>query len=90
VRGVTVGEHLGYLFTGLERAGRCCPHPVELAAPLFGIGGLLLAPPFVLGSLEFVGRSSPGGWKPAGTLALASIGWSLWLLALGIGLLVTA
>jgi len=33
----------------------------------------------------------PRGWKPAGTLVpLADIGWSLWLLALGVGLLVTA
>ena len=45
----------------------------------------------MLGSLEFVGPFEPRGWKPAGTLVpLAYIGWSLWLLALGIGLLVTA
>ena len=44
-----------------------------------------------LGSLEFVGPFEPRGWKPAGTLVpLADIGWSLWLLALGVGLLVTA
>jgi hypothetical protein len=31
------------------------------------------------------------GWKLAGTLVpLAHIGWSVWLLALGIGLLITA
>ena len=55
-----------------------------------GIVGLLLAPLFVLGSLEFVRTFEPRGWKPAGTLVpLAYIGWSLWLLALGIGLLVT-
>lgn len=59
-------------------------------APLLGIVGLLLAPLFVLGSLEFVRTFEPRGWKPAGTLVpLAYIGWSLWLLALGIGLLVT-
>ena len=58
--------------------------------PLLGIAGLLLAPLFVLGSLEFVGPLKPRGWKPAGPLMpLAYIGWSLWLLALGIGLLVT-
>jgi hypothetical protein len=33
----------------------------------------------------------PRGWKPAGTpVPLVDIGWSLWQLALGIGLLVTA
>ena len=63
----------------------------NLLHPLLGIAGLLLAPLFVLGSLEFVGPLKPRGWKPAGPLMpLAYIGWSLWLLALGIGLLVTA
>jgi hypothetical protein len=51
----------------------------------------VLAPLFVLGSLEFVGGFEPRGWKLAGTLVpLAYIGWSIWLLALGIGLLITA
>jgi hypothetical protein len=51
----------------------------------------VLAPLFVLGSLEFVGPFEPGGWKLAGTLIpLVYIGWSIWLLALGIGLLITA
>ena len=44
----------------------------------------------MLGSLESSDVRAPG-WKPAGTLVpLAYIGWSLWLLALGVGLLVTA
>jgi len=35
--------------------------------------------------------SKSSGWKLAGTLVpLAYIGWSVWLLALGIGLLLTA
>ena len=75
---------------GHQRIGRRRPHPIRLAGPLLGIVGLLLAPLFVLGSLEFVRTFEPRGWKPAGTLVpLAYIGWSLWLLALGIGLLVT-
>jgi hypothetical protein len=45
----------------------------------------------VLGSIEFVGALEPTGWKWAGRVVpLAYIGWSLWLFALGIGLLVTA
>jgi hypothetical protein len=90
--GVGVGEHLGYLFTGgwsalvgvaLLQSG--------LLHPLFGVVGLVLAPLFVLGSLEFVGGFEPLGWKLAGTVVpLAYIGWSVWLLALGIGLLITA
>ena len=90
--GVAVGEHLGYLFTGLWSAlvGVALIQS-DLLHPLFGIPGVVLAPLFVVGSLEFVGPFEPGGWKPAGTLVpLAYIGWSLWLLALGIGFLVTA
>jgi hypothetical protein len=45
----------------------------------------------LLGSLEFVGPFEPRGRKLAGTLVpLAYIGWSVWLLALGIGLLIAA
>ena len=87
-----VGEHLGHSFTGLWSA----PAGVvliqsDLLHPLFGITGLLLAPLFVLGFLDCVGPFEPRGWKPAGTLVpLAYIGWSLWLLALALDLLVTA
>jgi hypothetical protein len=90
--GVAVGEHLGYLFTGLWTAlAGVALIQSDLLHPLFGIVGLVLAPLFVLGSLEFVGSFEPRGWKLAGTLVpFAYIGWSAWLLALGIGLLVTA
>ena len=90
--GVAVGEHLGYLFTGLWSAlAGVALIQSDLLHPLLGIIGLLLAPLFVLGSLEFVGPFEVRGWKLAGTLVpLAYIGWSVWLLALGIGLLITA
>ena len=59
--------------------------------PLFGVVGLVLAPLFVLGSLEFVGPFEVRDWKLTGTLVpFAYIGWSIWLLALGSGLLITA
>jgi hypothetical protein len=59
--------------------------------PGFGVVGLVLAPLFALGSLEFVGPLEPHGWKLAGALVpLAYLGWSVWLLALGVDLLVTA
>ena len=62
-----------------------------LLHPLFGILGLVLAPLFVLGSLEFVGSFEARGWKLAGTVVpFAYIGWSVWLLVLGVGLLITA
>jgi hypothetical protein len=90
--GVAVGEHLGYLFTGLWTAlAGVALIQSDLLHPLFGIVGLLLAPLFVVGSLEFVGPFEVRGWKLAGTLVpFAYIGWSIWLLALGIGLLITA
>jgi hypothetical protein len=90
--GVAVGEHLGYLFTGVWTAlAGVALIQSEVLHPLFGVVGLLLAPLFVLGSLEFVGGFEARGWKLAGALvAPAYIGWSVWLLALGIGLLVTA
>ena len=90
--GVAVGEHLGYLFTGLWTvlAGVALIQS-DVLHPVFGIIGLVLAPLFMVGSLEFVGPWESGGWKLAGTIVpLAYIGWSLWLLALGIGLLITA
>jgi uncharacterized protein DUF4386 len=87
-----VGEYLGYLFTGLWTAlAGVAIIQSDVLHPVFGIIGLLLAPLFAVGSLEFVGPFEPRGWKLAGTLVpLAYIGWSLWLLALGIALLVTA
>jgi Domain of unknown function (DUF4386) len=90
--GVAVGEHLGYLFTGLWTAlAGIALIQSEVLHPLFGVVGLVLAPLFVLGSLEFVGPFELSGWRLAGTLVpFAYIGWSVWLLALGIGLLVTA
>ena len=54
--GVAVGEHLGYLFTGLWTAlAGIALIQSDLLHPLFGVVGLVLAPLFVLGSLEFVG-----------------------------------
>jgi len=90
--GVGVGEHLGYLFTGLWTAlAGVALIQSNVLHPLFGVVGLVLAPLFVLGSLEFVGPFEPRGWKLAGTLVpFAYIGWSIWLLALGIALLLTA
>jgi hypothetical protein len=90
--GVAVGEHLGYLFTGAWTAlAGIALIQSDVLHPLFGVVGLLLAPLFLLGSLEFVGGFEPRGWKLAGGLVpLAYIGWSVWLLALGVGLLFTA
>ena len=59
---MAVGEHLGYLFTGLWSAlAGVALIQSDLLPPLFGIAGLLLAPLFVVDSLEFVGPLKPRG-----------------------------
>ena len=67
---MAVGEHLGYLFTGLWTAlAGVALIQSDVLHPLFGVVGLLLAPLFVLGSLEFVGPfEPPHGWKLARTI----------------------
>jgi hypothetical protein len=62
-----------------------------LLHPLLGIAGLLLAPLFVLGSLDCVGPFEPRGLQAgrhAGAAGLHRL--VLWLLALALDLLVTA
>jgi len=90
--GVAVGEHLGYLFTGLWTA--CAGVALvqsELLNPAFGIAGIAIAPLFVFGAAEFVGPFEPSGWRVSAALVpIAYIGWSIWLLSVGIGLLVAA
>jgi hypothetical protein len=88
--GVAVGEHLGYLFTGawttLVAAAILQSDVVHRA---FGIVGLVLGPLFIIGSLEFVGSNERNGWKLAGALVpITFVGWSLWLLAIGVALLI--
>ena len=88
--GVAVGEHLGYMFTGLWTAlVSVAVIQSELLHPAFGVVGLILVPLFAIGSMEFVGSFETNGWKMAGTLVpVAYIGWSLWLFAMGIALVI--
>jgi len=88
--GVAVGEHLGYMFTGLWTAlVGVVVIQSEVLNAVFGVIGLVLAPLFLVGSMEFIGANEKEGWRLAGTLVpLAYIGWSAWLLALGIALLI--
>lgn len=88
--GVAVGEHLGYLFTavwtGLVGAAVL---QSDVVNPAFGVVGLILFPLFVLGSMEFVGPNETKGWGFAGALVpIVYIGWSLWLVAMGIALVI--
>ena len=88
--GVAIGEHLGYLFTGLWTllVGVAMTQGDVFPAWLGWIGialGLVLA----AGSFEFVGPFEETGWALAGTLVpIAYIAWSLWLIAAGVTLVV--
>jgi hypothetical protein len=88
--GVAVGEHLGYMFTGLWTGlVGVAVIQSDVLHPAFGIIGLFLAPLFLIGAMEFVGSFEAKGWEFAGKLVpITYVGWSLWLLALGISLLV--
>jgi hypothetical protein len=88
--GVAVGEHLGYAFTGIWSilAGVAILGS-DAVADWLGVVGIVLGPLFLVSSLEFVGGYERSGWKLAGAIVpLAYIGWSVWLLAVGIALLI--
>ena len=88
--GVGIGEHLGYLLTGLwtllvrprSCRRRCCP-------PGSGSIGLPIGIALLIGTLEFVGPNERDGWPLAGMIVpIAYIAWSIWLIALGVFLLI--
>lgn len=88
--GVGVGEHLGYLFTGIWSVltgiaivGR------DLIPTWMGWVGIVVGVGLVIGSAEFLGRDEEDGWALAGAaVPILYIGWSLWLLAMGIALII--
>jgi hypothetical protein len=88
--GVAVGEHLGYGLTGawsLLAGVAMVQSPV--APAWLGVIGILVGATLLLCSLEFVGPNEPAGWKLAGALTpVAYVGWSLWLVATGVVLLI--
>ncbi len=90
--GVGIGEHLGYLFTGLWTilvSGSILS--TSVLPDWLGSVGVVLGIALLIGTLEFVGPNERDGWSLAGTIVpIAYIAWSLWLIALGIGLLVAA
>jgi uncharacterized protein DUF4386 len=88
--GVGIGEHLGYLLTGLWT--------LVVAASIFstavlpawlGFIGLPIGLALLVGTLEFVGPNERTGWPLAGTIVpVAYIAWSVWLIGLGVFLIV--
>jgi len=88
--GVGIGEHLGYLATGLWTVliagsilvGTVLPAWLAIAGVLIGLG-------LLVGTLEFVGPNEPEGWALAGTIVpIAYIAWSVWLILLGVFLFI--
>jgi len=86
--GVGIGEHLGYLLTGLW-TGLVSVSLLSTSAtwPWLGWVGFPIGVALAIGSLEFVGSNEKTGWSIAGAIVpVAYIAWSLWLVAIGIGL----
>src|SRR5215212_5169659 len=87
--GVAIGEHLGYLFTGLWTllVGVAMTQG-DVFPTWLGWPGIVLGLALVVGSFEFAGSFEEAGWKLAGTLVpIAYIVWSLWLVVAGVTLL---
>ena len=85
--GVGIGEHLGYLLTGLWTllvAGSIMS--TSVLPGWLGLIGIPIGLALLVGTLEFVGPNEERGWPLAGTIVpIAYIAWSIWLIALGIG-----
>jgi hypothetical protein len=89
--GVGVGEHLGYLFTGIWSVlvgiaivGDGTALPVWLGWP-----GIIIGAGIAVGSAEFLGPYEERGWSMAGAaIPVLYIAWSFWLLAMGVALIV--
>ncbi len=87
--GVGIGEHLGYLLTGLWTLLVAWSILSTAVLPgWLGLVGIPVGVALLIGTLEFVGPNEERGWPLAGAIVpLAYISWSLWLIALGIALL---
>jgi Domain of unknown function (DUF4386) len=87
--GVGVGEHLGYLATGLWTilvAGSILQGTI--LPGWLAILGVVIGLALLVGTLEFVGPNERDGWALAGTIVpIAYIAWSIWLIVLGLMLL---
>jgi hypothetical protein len=87
--GVGIGEHLGYLLTGIWTLLIATSIVTTAVLPgWLGLIGMPIGAALVVGSLEFVGPNEEHGWSVAGVIVpLAYVAWSLWLIALGVGIL---
>jgi uncharacterized protein DUF4386 len=90
--GVGIGEHLGYLLTGLWTLLVAASILAANVLPgWLGLIGVPIGVALLIGALEFVGPKERDGWPLAGKIVpIAYIAWSLWLVALGVFLLMSA
>jgi hypothetical protein len=90
--GVAVGEHLGYLFTGVWTILSSVAIVTSgVVNGWIGVGGIVIGALLALCAFEFVGGFEERGWRLAGAITpFVYIAWSLWLVATGIALLVAA
>jgi hypothetical protein len=88
--GVGIGEHLGYLLTGLWTLLISASILSTTVIPgWLGIVGVLVGVALLIGTLEFVGPNERDGWHLAGVIVpIAYLGWSVWLMVLGVVLLI--
>jgi Domain of unknown function (DUF4386) len=86
--GIGVGEHLGYLFTGLwTLLVGVAMTQADVFPSWLGWPGIVLGLVLIGGSFEFAGSFEEAGWKLAGILVpIAYIVWSLWLVVAGVTL----
>jgi hypothetical protein len=87
--GVGIGEHLGYLLTGLWTLLIAASILGTAVLPSWlGVVGLPIGLALLIGTLEFVGPNERAGWTLAGTIVpIAYVAWSLWLIVIGLVLL---
>ena len=87
--GVGVGEHLGYLFTGIWSVLIGVGVIQTTALPTWlGWPGIVVGTGLVAGSAEFLGPNEERGWSLAGaSIPVLYIAWSVWLLAMGVALI---
>jgi len=88
--GAGVGEHLGYLFTGLWSVlTGAAVVATELIPAWMGWVGIVVGAGLIVGSAEFLGSNEEDGWALAGAaIPILYVGWSVWLLAMGVTMIV--
>ncbi len=87
--GVGVGEHLGYLLTGMWSVLIGLGVTQRTALPTWlGWPGIVIGVGLAVGSAEFLGPNEEQGWTlAAAAIPVLYIAWSVWLLAIGIALI---